>query len=145
MKRVRKGRIVLVILFTIIIISVATVAIMYFLKKAPQKPQEQEKPVEEETVIPLPETTYSNMEVKNITVEYMKNNNQTKLSMEIHNTSKRKVEDEYFNAVLIGNNEETIGQMRTWIQTLDIGEQYDFEVILEGDLTATKQVKLIEE
>ena len=40
-------------------------------------------------------------------------------------------------------DEKILGKIETWIQKLDVGEQYEISVILDGDLTATKQVKLI--
>ena len=83
------------------------------------------------------------MEVKNIQMEYLKNNDQTMVTMKIHNTTENKVENERLDVVWIDQDEKILGQIETWIQKLDVGEQYEISVILDGDLTATKQVKLI--
>ena len=90
----------------------------------------------------MPDTTYSDMEVKNIYMEYLKDEDKTMVSMSILNTTDTKVEDESLNAILIGSDENVLGQMQTWIQSLDVGEQYDISVILNGNLTGTKVVKL---
>ena len=66
----------------------------------------------------------------------------TMVSMSILNTTTQKVEDESLNAILIGDNENVLGQMETWIQSLSAGEQYDISVILNGNLTGTKLIKL---
>ena len=39
-------------------------------------------------------------------------------------------------------DENVLGSMETWIQSLDVGEQYNISVILNGDLTATQLIKL---
>ena len=141
MKKLRKGKKLLMILGIAVLAILAIVLIVNIVNKQPAGP---ETPVDDEPiVIPLPETTYSNMEVKNIQMEYLKNNDQTMVTMKIHNTTENKVENERLDVVWIDQDEKILGQIETWIQKLDVGEQYEISVILDGDLTATKQVKLI--
>ena len=64
------------------------------------------------------------------------------VSLSINNTTDQKVEDERLEAILIGADENVLGSMETWIQSLDVGEQYNISVILNGDLTATQLIKL---
>lgn len=141
MKKIRKGKKMLIILLIAIIVIIAAVFIIRGIVNNTQDPSIQD---DVNQVIPLPETTYSDMQVKNIQMEYLKNNDETMVTMEIHNTTQNKVENEYPTAILIGENEEVLGQMTTWIQSLDVGEEYEISVILKGDLTATTQIKLIE-
>ena len=87
--------------------------------------------------------------LKNISMQLLKGNasdgsDETMVSMEIHNTTQNKVEDDYLTAILIGPDENVLGEMPTWIQLLDVGEQYKISVVLKGDLTATTQIKLVE-
>lgn len=141
MKKIRKGKKMLLIILIAIIAIIATIVITNIVKNISSEP---EVPIDETAqVIPLPETTYSNMEVKNIQMEYLKNNDQTMVTMKIHNTTEKKVENERLDVVWIDQDEKILGQIETWIQKLDVGEQYEISVILDGDLTATKQVKLI--
>lgn len=140
MKKIRKGKKMLIICFIAI---VAIIAVVLIINSIVNKPGGTETPVDKQQVISLPETTYSNMEVKNIEMEYLKNNNETMVTMEIHNTTQNKVEKENLDAILIGPDENVLGQIQTYIQKLDVGEQYDISVILKGDLTAAKQIKLI--
>ena len=142
MKKIRKGKkILLLSLLTIVIAIIAIVLIVNLKDKEPQTPQDPEAP----QVITLPETTYSNMQVKNINMEYLDNNNETMISMDIHNTTQSKVEKQKFEAVLIGPKEEIIATMYPVdIQSLEIGEVHNVQVIYKGDLTATKQIKLVE-
>lgn len=140
MKKVRKGKkILIVILIAIIVIVAAAIIITKIVKKNTEKPTTQ---VEEQQVIQLPETTYSDMEVKNIHMEYLKDNNETMITMSIYNTTSSKVEDENLNAILIGPDDNVLGQLPTYIDKLDANEQYDISVIFKGDLTSTKQIKL---
>lgn len=140
MKKVRKGKkILIVILIAIIVIVAAAIIITKIVKKNTEKPT---TPVEEQQVIQLPETTYSDMEVKNIHMEYLKDNNETMITMSIYNTTSSKVEDENLNAILIGPDDNVLGQLPTYIDKLDANEQYDISVIFKGDLTSTKQIKL---
>lgn len=147
MKKIRKGqKKILIILVTIILLVIATVLIVKFVNKQPQTPSGEE--IEYEPIIQLPNITYSGMEVRNIQVKLLRDNDEgrgeTVLSMEIHNTTSQKVENEKFTAILLGPNEEIIGQMPTSITKLDVGEQFNTQVVLDGDLTAVKQIKLIE-
>ena len=139
MKKMRKGKKMLLLLFIAIVVAIATIVIINIVNRL----KETEIPQELNQVIPLPETTYSNMQVKNIQMEFLKDNNETMVSMEIHNTTSVKVENESLDAILIGPDDNTLGQLQTYIKSLDVGEQYNISVILKGDLTATKQIKLV--
>ena len=141
MKKVRKGKKMLISLIAIVAIMVVVFAIVA-ITKAVKKNKENQSQEGQETAISLPDTTYSDMEVKNIYMEYLKDEDKTMVSMSILNTTDKKVEDESLNAILIGSDENVLGQMQTWIQSLDVGEQYDISVILNGNLTGTKVVKL---
>ena len=141
MKKVRKGKKMLISLIAIVAIIVVVFAIVA-ITKAVKKNKENQSQEGQETAISLPDTTYSDMEVKNIYMEYLKDEDKTMVSMSILNTTDTKVEDESLNAILIGSDENVLGQMQTWIQSLDVGEQYDISVILNGNLTWTKVVKL---
>lgn len=140
MRKMRKGKKMLLILIIAIIVILAVVLIVNLFKG---KQPGTQTPEELEQIIELPATTYSNMEVKNIQMQYLKDNNETMVNMEIHNTTDVKVEDEDLDAILIGPNEEVLGQLPTYIQSLDVGEQYDISVIMKGDLTQATQIKLI--
>ena len=141
MKKVIKGKKMLISLIAIVAIIVVVFAIVA-ITKAVKKNKENQSQEGQETAISLPDTTYSDMEVKNIYMEYLKDEDKTMVSMSILNTTDTKVEDESLNAILIGSDENVLGQMQTWIQSLDVGEQYDISVILNGNLTGTKVVKL---
>lgn len=131
----------------IIFIAVAIiVGIVFIINKVVEKiPGTPEIPGDESPIIELPNTTYSNMEVKNIHMEYLKDNNQTVIRFDILNTTSNKVQKQFFTSVLIGDDDEILAQMpNTYIQELEVGQQHALEVIFEGDVTATKQIKLIE-
>ena len=141
MKKMRKGKKMLLFLIIAIIVIIAAILIINLVRNVKPGPQ---VPEEKEQIIKLPETTYSNMEVKNINMQYLKDNDETIVEMEIHNTTEVKVEDEDLDAILIGPNEEILGQLPTYIQSLDVGEQYNISVIMKGDLTQAKLIKLME-
>lgn len=139
MKKIRKGKKMLLILLIAVVVIIATIFIVNTIKNL-NKPTE---PEYKDEIIPLPETTYSNMQVKNIQMEYLRNNNETMVTMEIYNTTTNTVENEKLDAILIGPNEDVLGKMQTYIKKLSPGEQYDISVVLKGDLTATTQIKLV--
>ena len=140
MRKVRKGKKMLIILF----IAIVIVAAIFIIKGIVDKKQGETQPDDVSQVIALPETTYSNMEVRNIEMEYLKDNDETMVTMEIHNTTSDSVVNEDLDAILIGANGNVLGQIQTYIQELKPEEQYDISVILKGDLTATTQIKLVE-
>lgn len=141
MKKMRKGKKMLLILIIAIVAILAIIGIV----KIIQNSKEPKEPEFEDQVISLPETVYSDMQVKDIHMEYLRDQNKTKLRMTIDNTSSRTVANEEFDAVFIGPNDETLGQMKTSIEgELAVGEQYAVEVILSGDLTSAQSIKLVE-
>lgn len=145
MKKIRKGRKMLIILLIIFVAIIATIAITRTIKES-KEPKAPEEPEDQGTVIPLPETTYSDMEVKNVQMEYLKENDETEIRMEIHNTTSEKIEHEMFTVVWIGPNEEILAELGpTKIEDLDVGDVCSVSNILPGDLTSTKEVKLIKE
>lgn len=140
MKKVRKGKKMLITALIAIVVVIAIILIVVQVRKntKPSTPTE-----EDNQVIALPKTTYSGMEVSNIYMEYLKDNNETMITMTVTNTTSQKVEREVFNTILIGENENVLGQMGyTTISNLEVGEQHNISVIYKGDLTGTKQVKL---
>lgn len=140
MKKVRKGKKMLIIALIAVIVVIAIILIVVQVRKnnKPSTPTE-----EDNQVIALPKTTYSGMEVSNIYMEYLKDNNETMITMTVTNTTSQKVEKEVFNTILIGDKENVLGQMGyTTISNLDVGEQHNISVIYKGDLTGTKQIKL---
>lgn len=139
MKKMRKGKKMLLLLLIAIVVVIIAVVII----KSINRQVEPEIPDDTQQVIPLPETTYSDMQVKNVQMEYLKNNDETMISFEIHNTTSNNVEKENLDAILIGPDENVLGQMQTYIDALGPGEQYDISVILKGDLTSTTQIKLV--
>ena len=140
MKKVRKGKKMLITALIAVIVVIAIILIVVQVRKntKPSVPTE-----EDNQVIALPKTTYSGMEVSNIYMEYLKDNNETMITMTVTNTTSQKVEKEVFNTILIGDKENVLGQMGyTTISNLDVGEQHNISVIYKGDLTGTKQIKL---
>lgn len=146
MKKIRKGQ--KKILFILLAIILVVSAVVLITKLANKEPGTQNPEIEYEPIIQLPEISYSGMEVRNIQVKFLKDNDdgrgESVLSMEIHNTTNEKVVNEKFTAVLLGPNEEILGQMPASITELEVGEQFNTQVVLDGDLTAVKQIKLIE-
>ena len=140
-RKVRKGKKMLgIILIAIIAIIILVVAIVLIVRNVNNN--EETTGEEQQSVIPLPDTTYSDMEVSNIYMEYLDDQDQTMVSMSILNTTQTAVENESLNAILVGADGEVLGQMQTWIQSLGVGEQYDISVILNGDLTGTQSIQL---
>ena len=140
MKKVRKGKKMLITALIVVIVVIAIILIVVQVRKnnKPSTPTEGDN-----QVIALPKTTYSGMEVSNIYMEYLKDNNETMITMTVTNTTSQKVEKEVFNTILIGDKENVLGQMGyTTISNLDVGEQHNISVIYKGDLTGTKQIKL---
>lgn len=139
-RKTRKGKKMLtILLIAIVVIIIVVVAIVLIVRKVGQE----QTPVEpQQTVVPLPDTTYKSMEVTDVSMEYLDSQDQTMVSMSILNTTDTPVENESLNAVLVGANGEVLGQMQTWIQSLAVGEEYDISVILNGNLTGTQSIQL---
>ena len=139
MKKIRKGKKRLITLLAILIAVILLAIIVIIIRKniTPKEPQNQNQ------IISLPETTYSDMKVQNIQMEYLEENNQTIITMEINNTTANKVEKEKFDVVWLGENEEILGKIVTEIENLEVGEQHGLSVVLPGNLTKTKEIKLI--
>ena len=76
-------------------------------------------------------------------MEYLKNNDQTMVTMRITNTTGQKVKEENFKAILIDGSDNVLGSMPTGTSVdLNVGEQCEVTVIYSGDLTATQRIKL---
>ena len=141
MKKVRKGKkIIGMILIAVIVLIIVIVAIVLIVRNAGKN--EENTVSEQQTAIPLPDTTYNSMEVTDVSMEYLDDQDQTMVSMSILNTTQNAVENESLNAILVGADGEVLGQMQTWIQSLGVGEQYDISVILNGNLTGTQSIQL---
>lgn len=142
MKKVRKGKKMLIVMaIAVIAIVIAVIIIVNINKKKPETPG---TGVEEQQIFELPETkTESGMDVQKISMEYLKDNDQTMVTMRITNTTSQKVSEENFKAILIDGSDNVLGSMPTGTSVdLDVGEQCEVTVIYSGDLTATQRIKL---
>lgn len=139
MRKMRKGKKMLLIL----IIAAIAIIVALIIKKIVKKQPSPEEIPKYEPVIQLPEIVYSGMEVKNIQMEYLENNHETIIRMKFCNTTSKKVENERFDILWVGPNEQVLGEFDESIESLDVGEEFDFNTILPGNLTETKEVKLI--
>ena len=143
MKKVRKGKKMLItMIIAIIAIILAIVIIVNIVKKKSETPGTDTE--EQQQVFELPETkTESGMDVQKISMEYLKDNNQTMVPMRITNTTNQKVAEENFKAILIDGSDNVIGSMPTGTSVdLNVGEECEVTVIYSGDLTATQRIKL---
>lgn len=143
MKKVRKGKKMLItMIIAIIAIILAVVIIVNVVKKKQETPGSETE--EQQQIFELPETkTESGMDVQKISMEYLKNNDQTMVTMRITNTTGQKVKEENFKAILIDGSDNVLGSMPTGTSVdLNVGEQCEVTVIYSGDLTATQRIKL---
>lgn len=138
-RKIRKGKVILTIIAVVAIIALI-VGIVFFVKSKIGGSSGTQEEVND--VYELPDVTYSEMQVTDIEMEYLKNNNETMVSMIINNTTQNTVSQESLTAILLNEKGETVGQTRTYIESLAPGEQYSISVILKGDLTSTTQIKL---
>ena len=135
-RKIKKKALLGLIAILLIVLVVVIVVLV-------RKPKDPETPVDEgNPVYELPETEYSNMEVKNVEMEYLKDNNQTMITMEFNNITQNRIENENIEVLWINADGVVIGRMPTHIPELDPGKQYSISVIQKGDLTATAQIKL---
>ena len=142
MKKVRKGKKMLITFIAIIIAIVVIITIVVVNKN--KKGKTEDSTQEEEQVVSLPETTTeSGMDAQKIYMEYLKDQDRTMVTMRIINNTSKKVADEEFNAILIDGDENVLGQMRTGTNTdLNVGEQCEISVIYKGNMTDTQRIKL---
>ena len=144
-RKIKKGKIIAV-LAAVVVIVIAVVLVVKLVNKDTEEGKgagaSGEQTQEQAVVYDLPDVTYSEMQVTNIEMEYLEDNNETMISMIINNTTENQVENESLTAYLIDANGETVGQTRTFISSLAPGSQYSITVILKGNLTSTKQIKL---
>lgn len=142
-RKLRKGKVVLTIVCLVVLIAVI-VAIVLFIKNRDKDNVKGGEGESEATIdiYDLPDITYSDMQVTNIEMEYLKNNDETMVSMIINNTTENEVNQESLTAMLLDKDGNILGQTRTYIEKLSPGEQYSISVILKGDLTATTKIQL---
>ena len=143
-RKIRKGKLILVGVVIVAVIAII-VAIIFAIKNRDTEGKDNKDEIgkiEESIVYELPDITYSEMDVTDIEMEYLKENDETMVSMIINNTTQTAVANETLTAYLIDKDGNTIGQTKTYIASLAPGEQYSISVILSGDLTATTQIKL---
>ena len=130
MKKVRKGKKMLITFIAgIVILIIAIVIIVNIVKNKKNNNQVEEAP--QEQVTELPETTTeAGLEAQNISMEYLADNDQTMITMRVINNTSAKVPDEEFNAILIDGDDNVLGQLRTGTNTdLDVGEECEISVI----------------
>ena len=142
MARAKKRKVLVTIVMILIVLAIG-VGIFFAVNKFIEKDNKNNNEnIEQNEVFDLPDITYSNMQVKDIEMEFLKETTETMVSMVIENTSENKIEKEKVNAILLDKDGNTLGQTQTYIEILDVGEQYRISVVLKGDLTATTAIQL---
>ena len=139
MRKKNKKKLLLLVVTLLLIIAVIVIIINVNKDKT-----KTETPSDTNPVYDLPDTSYSNMEVKYVQMEYLKNMNQTMVSFQINNTTTT-IENENVNVLFINDNGEVLGTMTTLINKLAPGEETAVSVIYKGDITGTTVIKLEKE
>ena len=140
MAKMRNGKKkILMLLIAILIIVLVVVIIMKVTQKEPV-----EEPIgeEENPVYDLPDTTYNEMEVRNVKMEYLTSNNETSISLQIVNNTAATIEYENIEILWINTDGTVIKRMPMFIENLAPGGQQAYEFVEKGDLTATSQIKI---
>ena len=145
MRRRKNNNKKVIILIAVVIAVVLIVVLIASLVNKSKKPTDDSQNEEQNIVRDLPDTKYSDMTVNNVQMEYLKQNNETMVSMTINNTTNRKVVNERVTALLLNESGEVLDKMNTFIDSLDINEQYNISVIFKGDLTSTTHIVLQEQ
>lgn len=145
MRRRKNNNKKVIILIAIVIAVVLIVVLIASLVNKSKKPTDDSQNEEQNIVRDLPDTKYSDMTVNNVQMEYLKQNNETMVSMTINNTTNRKVVNERVTVLLLNESGEVLDKMNTFIDSLDINEQYNISLIFKGDLTSTTQIVLQEQ
>ena len=140
MRKKNKKKLLLLVVTLVLIIAVIVIIINVNKDKT-----KTETPSDTNPVYDLPDTSYSNMEVKYVQMEYLKDNDETMVSFQIDNTTNLKVTNEMMNVLFINDNGEVLGTMQTQIDELDPGDQTNVSLIYKGDITATTVIKLEKE
>ena len=97
----KKNKKKLLLLLVTLVLIIAVIVIIVNVNKDKNKT---ETPSDTNPVYDLPDTSYSNMEVKYVQMEYLKNMNQTMVSFQINNTTKTTIENENVNVLFINDN-----------------------------------------
>ncbi len=139
-KSEKKLKTIIIMVVLLIIIVVAIVLIVKNRKKEETPPATTNQPEMVGTV--LQDTTYEQMQVKNIVLECLEENNETMVSMVIVNTTKRNVQQEKLTATLIDEDGKQLGSIRTLIDSLPSGGEYSISIVLKGNLSETKNIVL---
>lgn len=140
----KKNKKKLLLLLVTLVLIIAVIVIIINVNKNKNKTKT-ETPSDTNPVYDLPDTSYSNMEVKYVQMEYLKNMNQTMVSFQINNTTTTTIENENVNILFINDNGEVLGTMTTLINKLAPGEETAVSVIYKGDITGTTVIKLEKE
>lgn len=138
-RKLKKGKLMMIGAIAVVILFII-IAIISAIKSKENKVVEGGEVKESELL--LPDTTYSDMQVTDINMQYLEENDETMISMIINNTTENTVDDENFTVTLLNEKDETLGQMPTYMQHLEPGEQYSISIVLKGDLTSTAKIVL---
>ena len=129
----------------------------YLMEQIPQKIDEKMEQLEneiepeideierepEKTIIQLPNTMYNGLEITNIKLEYYEEKNETSVKLEMHNNTNTKVENEETKILLIGEDDSIIGQMMSYISSIEPGNKYFITCILKGDHRQAKEIRVM--
>lgn len=102
----------------------------------------QQEPITVGEKILLSDTIYEGMSVTDIQMSYLTQNNETLVTFEIKNSTSSNVENESLNAILKDEKGNELAKTTTFIKSLASGESYRINVVLRGNLTATKKIEL---
>lgn len=141
----KKNKKKLLLLLVTLLLIIAVIVIIIIIINVNKDKTKTETPSDTNPVYDLPDTSYSNMEVKYVQMEYLKNMNQTMVSFQINNTTTTTIENENVNVLFINDNGEVLGTMTTLINKLAPGEETAVSVIYKGDITGTTVIKLEKE
>lgn len=137
-KSEKKSKRILIIVLILIMLIIAIIAIIKSRKK--ETPPDTTEPKMVGTQ--LEDTTYEEMKVTNIELQYLEENNETMVTMLIVNNTERDVEKEHLIATLLNSEGRQLKTTRTYIESLPKGKEYSISIVLKGNLNETTNILL---
>lgn len=126
----------------VIVVMIIILLVTISIKSKKKEISTEEKVDEEKLNYKLPDTVYNDMEVVNVQMKYLKDNNETSVSLQIINNTEKIVENENVKIIWLDTNDNIITIVPVLIEKIKPKEAYNYEFIAKGDLTATNKIEI---
>ena len=136
MEELNNKKVILVIIIALLVIAAIILGVIFLGKDGNEEESKAGS-------ISMTESEFEPLKIKNVELTYKEDTTETILEFGIENATDEKVEKQTIIIQLLGESEQPIASIETYVETIDPKGTHKVNMVLAGNIQGIKKIKLV--